>query len=64
MGGFNQPKTLSGIETGDPSWMPLRPITCFNQPKTLSGIETKGLRMEDPDPLASTNPKPFQGLKQ
>jgi len=38
--GFNQPKTLSGIETkyflgnihlGRP---------CFNQPKTLSGIET------------------------
>jgi len=40
-GGFNQPKTLSGIETisnaRNSQQFPIR----FNQPKTLSGIETR-----------------------
>jgi len=84
--GFNQPKTLSGIETSTPLLDGIG-CDCFNQPKTLSGIETRSLlswgygydgfnqpktlsgietksfywaRMSD---LASTNPKPFQGLK-
>jgi len=60
--GFNQPKTLSGIETGMLQPVALQP-TGFNQPKTLSGIETE---VNDPNVTAidaSTNPKPFQGLK-
>jgi len=38
----------------------------FNQPKTLSGIETNIINALEmlPLKLASTNPKPFQGLKQ
>jgi len=36
----------------------------FNQPKTLSGIETSPLALIVPVMvIASTNPKPFQGLK-
>ena len=36
----------------------------FNQPKTLSGIETeKAATYVKQNRRASTNPKPFQGLK-
>jgi len=37
--GFNQPKTLSGIET-ELIKLFLASTKGFNQPKTLSGIET------------------------
>jgi len=63
--GFNQSKTLSGIETRTNDSIALATAYRFNQPKTLSGIETCGFvivaKVIDP---ASTNPKPFQGLKQ
>jgi len=36
---FNQPKTLSGIETRSET-SPFTTHPSFNQPKTLSGIET------------------------
>jgi len=35
----------------------------FNQPKTLSGIETAAIQGFETFDRASTNPKPFQGLK-
>ena len=38
--GFNQPKTLSGIETNRPMSERTLSDPRFNQPKTLSGIET------------------------
>jgi len=60
---FNQPKTLSGIETTVKE-LGIKTPTRFNQPKTLSGIETRRLSSQCPQTsAASTNPKPFQGLK-
>ena len=60
--GFNQPKTLSGIETQH-SILRLLWIHRFNQPKTLSGIETDFSNAKGNMKEASTNLKPFQGLK-
>ena len=62
--GFNQPKTLSGIETGLSKLVLLARLLGFNQPKTLSGIETAHSLDSRESYNASTNPKPFQGLKQ
>jgi len=63
-GGFNQPKTLSGIETTHLLGFRSLKLQGFNQPKTLSGIETEDFEMTSDWGEASTNPKPFQGLKQ
>ena len=61
---FNQPKTLSGIETEYYSWMchyllvlqpTQNPFRDWNQSSTLLNLQSL---------KASTNPKPFQGLKQ
>jgi len=60
--GFNQPKTLSGIET-EIERLIVAMGSGFNQPKTLSGIETRNLLRQRSSSIASTNPKPFQGLK-
>jgi len=44
--------------------LPSRSTPGFNQPKTLSGIETIASADQiDRLDAASTNPKPFQGLK-
>jgi len=64
LGSFNQPKTLSGIETSDTGITVSNSVTGFNQPKTLSGIETNKYRTIEGGTQASTNPKPFQGLKR
>jgi len=58
---FNQPKTLSGIETAVEQ--DTLAVKRFNQPKTLSGIETHCPFLSLGNLLASTNLKPFQGLK-
>jgi len=64
---FNQPKTLSGIETDAlVAWKQNNP--CFNQPKTLSGIETCHL-VRGRDIVAATlqpsfnQPKTLSGIE-
>ena len=60
---FNQLKTLSGIET-KPCTLSGCPFFRFNQLKTLSGIETSSSSSAvGSGSGASTNSKPFQGLK-
>ena len=61
--GFNQPKTLSGIETGS-LLTPLHKVALQPTQNPFRDWNMKTENILISDITASTNPKPFQGLKQ
>jgi len=61
---FNQPKTLSGIETAKALCCPSACSGASTNPKPFQGLKHRFSSLLLIVWLASTNPKPFQGLKQ
>jgi len=59
---FNQPKTLSGIETEATAVLDVE-LASFNQPKTLSGIETNMVVCLTTSLLSFNQPKTLSGIE-
>ncbi len=62
IGGDNQPKTLSGIETQRTA-IEVTARICDNQPKTLSGIETRAIHLISFRVDGDNQPKTLSGIE-